>query len=233
MVKVVNITRRMGPMVTRQSFPCNSCGGKGKIINENSKCEVCVGNKFIRGTEIISFEIKKGSKNGDYVILKNKADYTSDVDEIGDLILIFKLEKSDIFKRVNDNLIVKKKILLSEALSGLSIELEHPNNQKILIEYNEIINPYSKYKVSDLGFYNNSNNQYGDLVFDFEIIFHKKLDPKRKELLKKLLPVRKNTNHSNDMKCYYLVEDNNLEFNVPNFDDDVEQQDQHVECAQQ
>ena len=35
------------------------------------------------------------------------------------------------------------------------------------------------------------------------------------------------------MKCYYLVEDNNLEFNVPNFDDDVEQQDQHVECAQQ
>lgn len=230
---VVNITRRMGPMVTRQSFPCNSCGGKGKIINENSKCEVCVGNKFIRGTEIISFEIKKGSKNGDYVILKNKADYTSDVDEIGDLILIFKLEKSDIFKRVNDNLIVKKKILLSEALSGLSIELEHPNNQKILIEYNEIINPYSKYKVSDLGFYNNSTNQYGDLVFDFEIIFPKKLDPKRKELLKKLLPVRKNTNHSNDMKCYYLVEDNNLEFNVPNFDDDVEQQDQHVECAQQ
>ncbi len=231
---VINITRRMGPMVTRQSFPCESCGGKGKFISQQDQCQVCSGNKYIKGTEIISFNIKKGSKNGDYVILKNKADYTADVDEIGDLILIFKVEKSDIFKRIKDNLIVNKKILLSEALSGLSIHLDHPSQQKILIEYDEIINPYSKYKISQLGFYNIKNNTYGDLIFDFEIIFPKKLDSKRKDLLRKLLPVRKQNNDNSNLKCYKLVEDNNLNNINEDIDinDDVEN-DNHVECAQQ
>ena len=92
-------------------------------------------------------------------------------------------------KRVGNNLHVKIPILLSEALSKFSIRYEHPNGETILIENNYIIKPDSVHIINNLGF--TSKGIKGDLIIEFDIIFPDRLDEKRTELIKKLLPKKK------------------------------------------
>lgn len=197
--------RRMGPMTTQMQSACNNCKGEGTIISDANKCDACRGMKVIKGNEELVLNIEKGSKQGDYVIFENKADDVENVIETGDLYLIFRVNTDNTSRRVNDDLIVKKSILLSEALSGLSIPYEHPCGKTILIEYNQIIIPNSTLKVNDYGFYNKSTRKTGNLIFEFDVVFPKNLDNQRKELLNKLLPKRKETQiDKSKLECYTL-----------------------------
>ena len=196
--------RRMGPMTTQMQSACTYCKGEGTIISDEKRCKACDGKKIIRGSEELILNIEKGSKQGDYVVFDNKADDVENCIETGDLYLIFKVIDDKINRRFNDDLIVKKQILLSEALSGLSIPYEHPSGKIILIEYDDIILPNSTFKINNFGFYNKNSGRNGNLIFEFEIVFPKNLDTQRKELLNKLLPKRKNLKDSSNFECYKL-----------------------------
>ena len=130
----------------------------------------------------------------------------------------------------NDDLIVKQPILLSEALSGLSLVFNHPSNEKIVVEYNDIIRQNSRFKIDGKGFFNRTRHRYGDLIFLFEIVFPTNLDNQRKELLKKILPKRKKEDDSN-LACYQL-EKTNIDIKPPNMKEEYEEIN-HNECVQQ
>jgi len=236
---VCTITHQMGPMITQQSFTCNVCGGKGQSILDSDKCVSCMGNKFVKSTEQITVNIAKGSKQGDYVILENKSDEMENVIEAGDLYFIFKINQTNECMRIDDDLVIKKQILLSEALSGLSVIYDHPNGEKIVIEYDDIITSDNKFKLNNLGFYNRNNGKTGKLIFTFDIIFPKKLDNQRKELLKKLLPKRKDEQGKEKLNQYRLEKTNidlnannirNIDFDDENFGNPLEGR---PECVQQ
>mgnify|MGYP001316632967 CR=1 FL=1 len=190
---ICNVVRQLGPMQMNQQFPCNNCNGKGVIVSESDKCEVCAGKKLISTTEKISITIPKGAKQGENVIVKNMADAVEDKPEIGDLILIFREKNSKYESRIGNNLVVKQSIFLSEALTGLNRIYHHPNKNKINIKYDDIITPESKFIVNNLGFYDKNTNKTGDLIFIFNIIFpvKKELDSKRCEIIKRIFPMRK------------------------------------------
>lgn len=202
---VCNIMRQIGPMQINQQVKCNNCSGKGVIISEIDKCEVCFGKKLISTAEKVTINIPKGAKQGEHIIVKNMSDAEEDKPEIGDLILIFREKNSQYESRIGNNLIVNQSIFLSEALTGLNRVYHHPNKNKINIRYDNVITPESKFVINNLGFFDKNTNKNGDLIFNFTIIFpeKKELDLKRCEIIKRIFPMRKQDKTDN-LEIYNL-----------------------------
>lgn len=231
---ICTVIRQMGPMRIQQQGTCDKCRGEGKITNNADKCNCCNGGKIKRGDEVIEMIIKKGSKDGDSIVFKNKSDALADCEEEGDLHIIFRIDNTETMSRNGDDLIVKYPILLSDALSGLSFVFNHPNGNNIVIEYNEIISPNTKYILDNMGFLNNDTNKYGSMIFEFEIIFPKTIDSQRKQLLRKLLPKRKDQNKTN--LSVYTLNKTDIDIKPPNinneYDDELDSE-KFQQCAQQ
>ncbi len=204
------ITRilQIGPgMIQQSTSTCHECGGKGKHIRLEDTCITCKGVKYLEETRMITIHIPKGTKSGEHVVLNNLSDDTDDAHSAGDHIIVFIEEQNETLKRVDYDLVIKKNILLSEAISGLLINLLHPNGDKIKIKFDDVIKPGQIFKVNGLGFWNKDSNKNGDLIFEFNIIFPDKIEDKRKELIKKLLPKRKSdTNELDENKKEYNLE---------------------------
>lgn len=203
---VVRISK-MGNMVTQQSSPCNKCSGNGQIIDEESKCVTCKGEKILRKTEIIEVDVEKGHKNGDYKVFEGKGDDYLNVEIPGDLYIVFS-EKLGNVKRNNNDMIVEKNINLHEALCGWSFSYKHPSGEVMLINNNNVIKPNTLYKVNNKGFYNIETKKYGNLVFNFNITFPDTLAETDKIELKKILD-KNNSNGENgnsDNKNKYNLE---------------------------
>ncbi len=194
--------------IMQQTVTCSGCGGSGKIIKEEDKCTECRGDKFVQEVRIISVHIPKGIKNNECVAVHNLSDETEDSISAGSLIIRFIEESTESMRRDGYNLLVKKNILLSEALSGLYIIFKHPNGESIIIESDDVIKPGSRYRIKGLGFWNKEINNYGDLIFDLEIIFPDVIENNRKELIRKLLPRRKQDSIDADKFKIELMEDN-------------------------
>ena len=222
--------RQMGPMRIQQQFTCDICNGTGFTIKQSDKCQTCHGNKIVMDTELIEINIEKGSREGEYVRLVEKSDVRENCSAAGDIYLIFRLKPDKTMSRINDDLIVSHPIFLGEALSGLSIVFNHPNKEKIVIEYNDIIRKDSRFKVTGKGFYNKQTGRYGDLIFSFDIMFPNELNAQRKDLLKKLLPKRQEEDDTN-LSCYKL-EKTNVDIRPPNMREEYEDINQN-ECVQQ
>ena len=227
---VCSVIRQVGPMRMQQQFPCDVCNGTGQTIRPQDRCPVCGGRKIVSESEIIKITIEKGSKEGEYIQLVEKSDVTENCSKAGDLFLIFKQKPHHSMSRQHDDLIVNKPILLAEALAGLSFVFDHPNGEKIVVEYNDIIRQNSRFKISGKGFYNRSTGKYGDVIFLFDIVFPHNLDNQRKELIKKILPRRKKEDDSN-LSCYQL-EKTNIDIKPPNMREEYEDINQN-ECVQQ
>tara|TARA_B110000208_G_scaffold23634_1_gene30213 strand:+ start:16338 stop:17564 length:1227 start_codon:yes stop_codon:yes gene_type:complete len=189
--KILRRSMGMG-MMTQQIMACSGCAGKGKFINSEAKCIECRGNKYIQKKTIKEIYIPEGVKEGDNIILEGLGDEKEEYLEPGDIIIIYSVKKEENMKRVGNNLEITLSILLSDALCGLNMLYNHPNGSKILLNYDEVIKPHKKYRVIDLGFKNNGLK--GDMIINFEIIFPDFIDSQRTDLLKKLLPKRKNDN---------------------------------------
>lgn len=190
---VVTMTRQMGPMISRQSFPCNSCRGKGTWINPGDRCISCKGNKYGPKKEYIEIPVERGTTEGEYLVVGGKGDEGDGYIETGDIVFIFKEKKDKMRSRIGNNLILNIPILLSEALCGISSTIKHPSGKNIGIKCDYIIKPNTKHIIKGLGFTKNSST--GDLILNFDIIFPDKLDEQRTELLNKLLPKRKKANN--------------------------------------
>ena len=218
-------------VVSQRSTPCSNCRGEGKIIPNNAKCKECTGNKFIKKTENIELDIRKGIKNNEIIQLKNKGDESESWIEPGDIEICINVIPPDNtnIKRINNDLCITKKILLREALTGLELKIQHLNGEKILLSSNEVIKPYKSYRINNLGFEN--EGQVGDLIVDFNIIFPDELDEKRRELINKILPKRKNTADNTGFKQYNLIpiEDQYIDKDF----DDLDHLPQINECSQQ
>lgn len=215
---MIHIQRQMGPMITRQSMPCSDCGGTGKIIKKEDKCPTCNGNKYVSKKTEYTVDIPIGVKEGDYELISEMGDESDNYIEPGDIILIFKEKEDSKCYRNGDNLEINMSILLSEALLGFSIPYNHPNKTRILIESTDVITPGTKHKIAGLGF--KSGNKMGDLIISFDIVFPKSLESKRKELIGKLLPKRKQSDDTglNSYKITPYKENitaSNTKFNMP------------------
>ena len=182
-------------MIQRQIITCSRCKGSGHIIDEKDKCKHCNGNKIVNEKKIITVHIEPGMEDGDQIKFLGCSDEAPNA-ETGDLIVVLHLLKNDRFIRKNDNLLMIKKISLSEALLGCQFTFDHLDGRKIVVtsEPNQVITPHSVKIIQREGMPKRGNQfEKGDLYIKFDIEFPKseQITNELKEALKICIPTHK------------------------------------------
>lgn len=183
----------LGPgMITQSQRVCDKCNGQGKFNVKNSKCNMCAGRGLINEKKEIRIELKRGMKHGEKIIFKGEGNQEIDLDEYGDLIIIIKCKPHNVFTKKNNDLYIKKKIFLTEALCGSKIIINHLDDRELFIEYSGIINPGERFIIKNEGMPKAEPGEFGDLYIDFEIEFPNVLGAEHKKYLSKLIPNKHN-----------------------------------------
>lgn len=184
------IRRQIGPMIQEMRRPCEKCRGEGKIISEKNRCQTCEGRKVVKGEKKLDIRINSSMYNKKNIHYKGKGDEYPE-HERGDILFIIKEEDHPTFKRIDkNNLYMKKKINLAEALMGTRIFIEHLDKKIIYVDTNQIIKPKTFKKISGEGIPRGK----GDLIIEFEIVFPEMIDEKYREQLEEILNQKIETN---------------------------------------
>ena len=181
--------RQMGPgFITQSQVPCDKCLGTGNILKPEYKMQ--------EDAEIVTIEIKRGmDPNSQHVIQGAGHCYPGTIP--GDIIITFELKEHSHFHLRGLNLIMNKKILLSESLCGTSFIISELDNNKIMIQSKDIIKPNSIHVIKGKGMYDKFGIR-GDLIIQFEVEFPESLLIHQKKNLKKFLPKPDNINDKNN-----------------------------------
>ncbi len=120
--------RQLAPgFVTTELIECRQCGGKGKLRNlpksEKNKCPDCITSGtvgMVEENKVVTINIKKGTLDGDKIVLKGEADEDLESTEVGDLVIKIQEVKEPQYDIVRNgyDLIIKKQIDLADAICG-------------------------------------------------------------------------------------------------------------------
>ena len=139
--------------------------------------------------------VKRGSKNGDNIVVKEGGNYIPQLDTYEDLVIqIVELDHPR-YKRKDNDLYVVEKISLSEALTGVDMYIDH-FEESLQVKISDIVRPNQMFQVFNKGMPikhdntalgNGSEKDFGNLIIDLQIEFPESLGEKQKEYLKKIL----------------------------------------------
>ena len=140
--------------------------------------------------------VKKGSKDGDNIVVKEGGNYIPELNLTEDLVIKVIEIPHPKYKRKGNDLIIEEKITLAEALCGVELKIEHLQGP-LKVEIKDIVNPNQMFQVFGQGMPikhegkaltedEQEEKEFGNLIIDLSIEFPRALDDKRKEYLKKI-----------------------------------------------
>lgn len=146
--------RRVGPgLVTQDYVDCETCGASGKVYRSKDKCKRCDGSRTTEETKILEFEIARGAKSGESIVLAQESDQYPGK-ETGDVVMTFHASEHPVFTRKGDDLYARYKISLVDALCGFSrVLLKHLDGRglKVAIPRGKVVRPGDYIKIKGEG----------------------------------------------------------------------------------
>lgn len=101
--------------------PCEECGGTGKKIIE--ACPDCKGKGYVKNTTKVTLDIPAGADTGSYIRKRGFGEASKNGGAAGDLIVVFTVEPSKVFRRKNFDLYVDLPISFKTAALGGKVEV--------------------------------------------------------------------------------------------------------------
>lgn len=187
------VTRQIGPgMIQQMATQCDGCSGQGEIINEKDKCKKCNGKKTVQDQKIIEVKITPGMRDNQKIVFYGEGDQEPDI-EPGDVVLVIRTKGHDTFERKGDDLFMRKKISVNEALCGYSTVIQHLDGRNLVMSSHpgEVIQPESLRGIIGEGMpIPSSPGQRGNLYVLFDIQFPENhfLEEDQYKKLESLLP---------------------------------------------
>ena len=182
---------QLGPgMYSQSQGPCDDCSGKGEVIDEANKCQVCKGKKVTKEKKILEAMIDKGAPNNCQYKFHGEADQFPG-QEAGDVVIVVQEQPHKKFKRKGADLLIEHKITLCEALTGVDFVLTHLDGTKIRIKNNpgEVIKPDDLKTVPDKGLpFHKSPFRFGNLFIKFNVTFPESINVAKLSNLTTALP---------------------------------------------
>ena len=218
------IVQRIGPIIQQMQNVCSQCNGSGKILDKKH-----LENKV----EHIQVIIEKGMCNQEQILFKGKGNFNLKTMENDDLVFILIEQEHQIFKRMQNNLILGLDINLSDSLIGFSFLFKHLDNTEFIISSQEIIKNQDIKVIKNKGMpLNSSSNIFGDLIIKFNIIYPQNIDFKNHETIKNILGPSIFTTISNFDNYQNTILQN---YNKQHYEQQQEQNDSHQpnQCAHQ
>ena len=118
--------------------------------------------------ELVYINIPMGIDDGEIIMLNEKGNIYGKIK--GDVKVIIRLEKHEIFTRDGLNLVLNKRITLQDAINGIKLQIVHLNKRKYTFTTAEkIIQPNSIEEIADLGFKRNDVDITGKLLIKFTV----------------------------------------------------------------
>ena len=205
---VINITRQIGPgMIQQIRTNCDLCRGNCKKLKPQYK--------MIDKSEVVSIYIEKGSEHGDKIKLDGKGNMSPGTLP-SDIIFVIVESKNKIFQRKGNDLLIKRKISLTDALCGFEFLIKHPDDRYIVVKSNKLIKDKDIKCISNSGMpLKNDNYSYGKLFIMFSVVYPKEseLTPQLKELIKKLFL---------HVKSFNNLGNNNVQEQLAKLPDEIE-----------
>ena len=121
--------------------------------------------------EVIYVPIHQGIDDNEIIILRDRGNVANEMLK-GDVKIVVQIENNSQFKRNGLDLIYTHKLTLKESLCGFTFEAQHLNGKKMNltnINNRNIIAPNSKKIIPNLGMIR--DNQTGNLIIEFEVVF--------------------------------------------------------------
>ena len=159
-------------------------GGNFKI--EFDKWNI-INNKKISEHETLNITIPQGIDENEVIILRELGNSIENSMK-GDIKICVEIKSHPDFQRAGIDLIHHRKITLKEALCGFKFDMKHVNNKTLTFNNHTnitVIKPQYKKVVPNLGM--NKNDQHGNLIIEFEVIFPDVLGDDQIEKLKEIL----------------------------------------------
>jgi len=174
----VRLTRKMGFASFVTVGPCNSCNGKGSIIEK--PCKNCKGSGKTKGIRHMPFDIPSGIDSGDYTIPGEGDSIPDGIN--GDLIVRIMVLPHSKFKRDGADIFYDAPISMIEATLGKTIEVPTlEQTEKIKIEAGS--QPNTIVKLKGKGLPRQHSRSRGDQYVRLVINIPKKLNKQQKKLL--------------------------------------------------
>lgn len=101
--------------------PCNTCRGKGTIVDE--PCGECKGAGRVRRTRKISIKIPAGVESGSHLRLAGEGEAGEAGEEPGDLYVVVHIKPHEFLQRDGDDLVYRAELGFPELALGTEIEV--------------------------------------------------------------------------------------------------------------
>lgn len=118
--KVV-VERRTEFGISTTEVPCNSCGGRGKIIRY--PCSQCNGQGTYTVINPVFIRIPPGVENGSRLRIKGKGEPGLNGGKDGDLYVVIHVKEDPIFERHGNEVLCETTITYAQAVLGAEIEI--------------------------------------------------------------------------------------------------------------
>jgi len=189
------VTRSMGPGFVQQFVtPCDVCEGTGKSVDKKFICKECQGNKVTNDVKVLEVHIDPGMKESHQIVFEGEADERPDV-VAGDIVFIVQQKSHPVFTRQGNNLFMKKKINLLEALTGVEFTVKQLDGRTLVVRSkpNQVIKPGMVMQIAKEGFPTYKQPfQKGNLLVEFEVEFPDQIPEKLHQQLSQILPKKTN-----------------------------------------
>jgi len=203
------IMQRMGYITMQTQRECTKCDGQGTIIHEDDKCKKCDGQGMSKVSKEIDWQIPRGSKNADKIILRGQGHEVPDAAN-GDVVIVLRVEKHPLFQRAGADLAMTQHISL-KALCGYDIKIPHVSGKilRLKSKKGETVQPLQLKVVYEQGMpQKGSANVFGHLYVKFEINFPKTGDLTQ-QMLEKIAQLLPETNKDEKEENKENKENNN------------------------
>ena len=115
--------------------------------------------------------IEKGMKDGDSITFEMMGEQRPKQIP-GDVVFKLKLQKHKVFTRRGNDLTIKDKLTLRQALLGFEKKIKHLDGHEVLIRREGVTMPGAVMKVADEGMpKKDDSSSYGDLYIEFSVQF--------------------------------------------------------------
>lgn len=176
----VQVNQRTPFGVVRTSRTCDTCGGKGKIID--TPCTKCHGRGKVRTTRTVDVNIPAGI-NGEILQVQGHGNAGINNGPYGDLHVKVEVRPHPIFERRGDDVWCELPITFSQAALGAEVTVPTLDG-KVSYSLREGTQPNDVFKLKGRGITHLGTKNRGDQYVRIVLEVPKHLNQKQKDLLK-------------------------------------------------
>lgn len=182
-VTVKTVRTMLGMMQTQTT--CPTCHGEGTVVKQ--KCGHCGGSGVVKGEDVVEINIPAGVAEGMVVNVPNKGNAGPHNGISGNIQVVIKEEKSDVFVRDDNDLIYNLLLDIPTAVLGGNAEIPTVDGKKVSVKIEPGTQPGKTVRLRGKGLpaVKGYGSGTGDIVVHMSVYMPKTLSHEEKKAVEK------------------------------------------------